>query len=132
MENIAKSILVVDDVEDVRELLTLVLREEGYEVHTADNGANALTVLNNTHIDLAVTDILMPEMDGIEFITEASIQQPDLKFIIISGGSRTPVSEFDYLSITQKITGVKNVLKKPFNPEDLIHLIEETLSESDT
>ncbi len=125
------SILIVDDVEDVRDALAMVLSEEGYAVTTAFNGNEALKELRNNTFDLVVTDILMPEKDGIEFVAEAKNLYPQLKYILISGGGRSTGSGsvLDYLEISERLTGIKQILKKPFKPEELLTLIKDMFSE---
>lgn len=63
-------ILVVEDDKHVRKLMNAVLKREGYDVVTAENGREALEVLEVQHIDLIILDIMMPEMDGYEFAEE--------------------------------------------------------------
>lgn len=63
-------ILVVEDDKHVRKLMNAVLKREGYDVVTAENGREALKVLEVQHIDLIILDIMMPEMDGYEFAEE--------------------------------------------------------------
>lgn len=125
-----KNILLVDDVKDVREQLSHVLEDEGYNVSTASNGIEAIKALSNTHIDMIITDILMPEMDGIELIAHAKKINPhELKFILISGGGRKLPDNYDYLEATKKLTGVTSLLKKPFNPDELIEMMDQLFIE---
>lgn len=131
MSNENKNILIVDDVEDVREGLSHVLQDEGYNVSTASNGVEALAELKTQSIDLVITDILMPEMDGMELVTKAKeFCSADLKFILISGGGRKlPGDDYDYLEVTKKLTGVNTLLKKPFKPDELLEKVVSLLSE---
>ena len=76
---------------------------------------------------MLISDILMPNMDGIELVSKAAQKYPSLKFILISGGGRQLSSEYDYLDAAKKITNIKHVLKKPFPPSELIALIDELL-----
>ena len=122
-----KTILLVDDVKDVRDSLGYVLVEEGYNVKFASNGIEAMQVLSESPTDVIVTDILMPEMDGVELVTKAMKSHPEIKFILISGGG-TQVSgnsHYDYLRASQKLTGINNVLKKPFNPSELLNMLKQ-------
>ena len=78
-------ILVVDDDPSVRESLDLLLRSVGYDVSVAENGARAVSHLNSAVPDLIVTDINMPEMSGIEFISHVRSQYPSISVIAMSG-----------------------------------------------
>lgn len=130
MSNKKNNILVVDDVKDVREELSNILQDEGYNVITASNGIEALQVLKAQQIDLLITDILMPEMDGIELVDKAKeLYLPDLQYILISGGGRKLAGDYDYLDVTKKLTGVSTLLKKPFKPDELIEMVINLLSE---
>ena len=78
-------ILVVDDDPSVRESLGMLLRSVGYDVSMAENGAHAVSHLNTAMPDLIVTDINMPEMSGIEFISHVRSQYPSISVIAMSG-----------------------------------------------
>ena len=125
------TILLVDDVQNVRDSLGAVLMEEGYSVKLASNGVEAMNILSQSPIDLMVSDILMPEMDGVELVTNVIKLYPEIKLILISGGGNQPSSDhnYDYLRTSQKLTGINNLLKKPFYPKELIDMIQRLLSE---
>lgn len=130
MSNKQKNILLVDDVEDIREGISEILQDDGYSISTASNGKEALRILRNRPIDLVITDILMPEMDGLELIEKTKdLYLPDLEFILISGGGRRLTSDYDYLEVTKKLTGISNVLKKPFHPDKLIKMVNNLLAD---
>ena len=129
MDNEQNKILIVDDVEDVRQGLSQILQDENYIVTTAANGKEAIKILQSEHIDLIITDILMPEMDGIELLKQAKeLELSDIQYILISGGGRKSAGDYDYLATTKKLTGVNNLLKKPFKPEELIELVDTLLN----
>jgi len=130
MELDKKSILVVDDVDGVRRELTLLLEEEGYDVDQAANGKEALNFLQEYPIDLVVTDILMPDVDGIILIKEIKEKYPQIKVIAISGGGKLIKleGEHNYLS-SAKLIGANAVLKKPFNSDELLVLVKSLLEE---
>ena len=83
-----KRILVVDDEDEIRMMLRQILEMEGYEVSDAANGRMAVNLFRNDPTDLIITDIIMPEKDGIETITELRRDYPDVKIIAITGGGR--------------------------------------------
>lgn len=125
-----KTVLVVDDVKELRQELAYVLEDAGYDVHQADNGLLALDVLKQTPVDLLITDILMPSMDGIELVAQVKKRFSDMKIILISGGGRQPNrdKQYDYLLATKRLSGVQDVLKKPFSDQVLLDLSERLLS----
>jgi CheY-like chemotaxis protein len=127
MNTSARQILVVDDFEDVRESLAEVLEDSGNQVITAANGLEAMDAIKHQQINLVISDILMPEMDGLELITETRKLFPDMKFILISGGSRYN-EDFDYLEMSKNLTGIETLLKKPFETETLLNMVDELLA----
>ncbi len=119
-----KRILVIDDDFQVRALLKEILEQEGYEVADASNGAEGIRLYRDEPADLIITDIIMPEKEGIETIFELKRDFPDVKIIAISGGGR--LSSKDYLSIAEKCN-VARTFSKPFNREELLEAICELL-----
>src|SRR4030042_3388758 len=81
----AKQILVVDDEERIRQSLNGILKDEGYEVFDAKDGAQALKQIENDPPDLVLLDIWMPGMDGMEVLGRIKAQNPNLPVIMISG-----------------------------------------------
>ncbi|MBR0538302.1 MAG: response regulator transcription factor [Clostridia bacterium] len=77
-------ILVVDDDKNTRRLLTAVLEAESYSISTAKNGEDALAVMDNTHVDLIVLDIMMPKMDGYELTTLLRETNNDLPILMLT------------------------------------------------
>ncbi|MEK6628888.1 MAG: response regulator [Bdellovibrionota bacterium] len=83
---IIEKILVVDDEEDLREIISEIFEFEGYKVRTAENGLEALKIMNEFNPDLIVTDIIMPECDGLTLFKELSrLYSPPPPVIFISG-----------------------------------------------
>ena len=129
MKRINKMVLIVDDIDDVRESLALLFIDEGYDVVQASNGLSAIKSIEENDVDLLITDILMPDMDGVELINAAKEICPNLKTIAISGGGRrlSEDNEYDYLRVIKKLTTVDEVLKKPFNPAEILSISEALL-----
>lgn len=125
----SKHILVVDDIAEVREGLYQILTDEGYQVSISENGMKALKQLQKTSVDLVITDILMPEMDGMELVKQARNLHPEMQFILISGGGRQLGTDYDYLEVTKRLTGVAHLLKKPFRPDELVDMVEMMLEQ---
>lgn len=119
-------VLVVDDFQDVRESLAEVLEDCGKQVFTAENGKQAIDIIKQNPINLIISDILMPEMDGLELIQETRKLHPDMKFILISGGSRYN-DQFDYLEMSKTLTGIDTLLQKPFDTEELVAMVDNLL-----
>jgi two-component system chemotaxis response regulator CheY len=118
-----KKILFVDDSESIREIVNFTLANEGYEVLLSDNGKNALKCLNGQDINLIITDLHMPEMNGIELIKEIR-QMPDYM--------RTPILFLTTESQTEKKMEAKDAgatgwIVKPFAPAKLIAAISKVI-----
>lgn len=118
----APLILIADDEEGLRDIFAESLKLSGYRVSTAENGAAALRVLGAEAVDLLLTDILMPDVDGIELIMQARRSHPELKVIAMSGGGRTAAEVL--INIARRL-GVHATLEKPFDLPTLLAKIEE-------
>ena len=110
-------ILVVDDEPMIREGLKMALEFEGHKAMTACDGNEAKMLLNQKKPDLIITDIIMPESDGIEIICAVKERNPDIKILAISGGGR--ISAQDHLLIAKQL-GATGILTKPFSTEELL------------
>jgi len=113
-------VMVVDDALYIRELISLILRNEGYEVIKAANGKEALNALNGTNIDMLITDLNMPEVNGIELV-ESLRNMPDFK--------STPVlmvTSENQESIRKRArqAGVNEWMLKPFIPKQLVDTVK--------
>jgi len=114
-------VLVIDDNEDVRTVIQLALQAEGFDVSVAENGRQGASMLHACGAQVVVTDILMPEQDGVETIAQLQSQFPQVKIIAISGASSA--TGFDYLAVPSHL-GVR-ILRKPFEMGELIDLVRE-------
>ncbi len=119
-------ILVIDDDEQVLDMLYESLTREGYDVLRASNGEQGLRLYRQEPVDLIITDIIMPEKEGIETIIELRRDFPDVKIIAMSGGGR--IGTKDYLHLA-KIFGVQRTFTKPVAREQLLIAIKELLKE---
>ncbi|MFI5356407.1 MAG: response regulator [Opitutales bacterium] len=115
------SILLVDDEKDIRDIAGLLLESAGYKVCCAADGRAALLALDEQPFDLVITDMLMPEMDGVELMAAIRRQNPDQRIIAMSGGGRAPKES--YLKIGH-LCGAHELLSKPFNREQLLRVVE--------
>jgi len=121
-----KRILIVDDDAAISELLRMHFQEAGFDVATACHGRAALQHLETDAFDLVVTDIFMPEQDGLEFIQAARARHPGVEIIAISGGGRG----FDpntFLKIARSL-GAKKSFLKPFDCKELVQEAEALLA----
>ena len=118
-------ILIIDDEVQIREMLGQMLSREGYEVVHAADGKVGMSVCREQHIDLIITDIIMPEKDGIEMILELRHDFPNLKVIAISGGGR--LGPDGYLEMAQKL-GASRTFFKPFNRREILDAVKDLLS----
>jgi CheY-like chemotaxis protein len=119
------SILVVDDEPGIRELLCLMLEAAGHNVVAAEDGIQAPKVLAAQHIQVVITDLLMPERDGLEFIAEIRKKFPSVKIIAMSGGGH--IARDSYLRIAKNF-GAHVLLEKPFSQSGVLGAIESVMS----
>ncbi|MFK7915938.1 MAG: response regulator [Pseudomonadales bacterium] len=121
------SILVVDDDAQVLELMSQMLRLEGHSVTAAHNGIEAEDKFEKDHFDLVITDLIMPEREGLETITRLRQATAALPIIAISGGGR--IGAQDYLESAAQL-GANATITKPFNRTDLVATVSELLATS--
>ena len=121
-----KTILLVEDDISLRGMLTRLLEREGYRIIEAGNGREAMQIIEYVIPDLVVTDIIMPDQDGIGTINEIIKNHPDTMIIAISGGGRM-LSE-DYLQIAEML-GARYTFTKPFSNKDFLEKVKELLEE---
>ncbi|MCD4737057.1 MAG: response regulator [Bacteroidales bacterium] len=119
-----KQILIIDDEPQIRSLLTKMLKREGFNVIVASDGKEGMRLFNKEPADLVITDIIMPEKEGIEIIQELRKDHPTLPIIAISGGGRN--SSDSYLKIA-KIFGANEIFEKPVEKQKLINAIKTAL-----
>ena len=119
-------ILLIDDDDQVRGVIGRLLTREGYEVIEASDGEEGLDRFNETNPDLVLTDIIMPNKEGIETISLIKKKNPDAKIIAMSGGGQ-------YVSVetcleTAKLAEIEQVLQKPFESKQLLEMIRGALA----
>ena len=115
-----RTILIVDDSESMRQLLSLTLRDEGYEVISASDGCDALAKLSSGRVDMAITDLYMPGMDGLEFIrcAHGTPGCESLPIVVLT-------SEFrEFKKQEGKKAGASEWIEKPFKTEKLKGVIK--------
>jgi DNA-binding response OmpR family regulator len=117
-------ILVIDDEELIRETIRMKLEQSGHVVIEAANGVEGLRALEDGLFDLVVTDIIMPDQEGIETIRKIRHRDPQVAIIAISGGGRG--RNYQFLDIAKKL-GANEALPKPFTGSQLLALVETIL-----
>jgi CheY-like chemotaxis protein len=116
-----KRILVIDDDEDLREMILLILLGAGFDAQPARDGADGLARLRESAFDLMITDIFMPDQDGIETIAEVRRLFPEMKIVAMSGGGKSSRAA-GYLRTAMEI-GANATLSKPFEQDDLLAIV---------
>lgn len=119
------TILVIEDDDQFREMLAQMLDQAGHQIEVAANGVTGMERFRDNAPDLVITDILMPEKDGIDTILEMKREREDVKIIAISGGRRVITPQFNLDSAA--LIGVKQTLAKPFTRQQLLQAIQEAL-----
>src|SRR5580658_5170969 len=117
-------ILVIEDDVLVRNMIDKVLRLGGFDVVMAEDGARGMTSFRSERPDLVLTDIIMPEREGIATIVEMRRECPDAKIIAMSGGGR--IGSADFLGMAKKL-GANDIIPKPFLPQELLRRIKTCL-----
>lgn len=116
-------ILVIDDEDDIRMMIAVVLQHEGHEVTQAENGKVGMALFKKKPADLVITDLVMPEQEGVETIMQLRRDHPQLPVIAMSGGiSRSET----YLDICRRL-GVRGTLAKPFGLKELLEVVRPAL-----
>ncbi len=121
------AVLLLEDNAAYRELLTEVLTMAGFEVCAVPDGRRVMEILQSRHIELVITDLVMPERDGIEIMTELRYSHPRLPVIAISGD--VPLNRELFLTIAEKL-GASRVIAKPFRMEQLVTAAREAIAAS--
>src|SRR5215470_1685502 len=121
-----KQILVVDDEANLRRVLTAQLSRDGYEVHTAPDGEAGVSVLREHHIDLVITDLRMPKLDGMELLRQALRVDPELPVVILTAHGTVDnavealkTGAFDYITKPFDQAEVRTIVRKALRTRDL-------------
>lgn len=118
-------IFVFDDEESILMMLKKMLEREGHEIETATNGKEGMDLFEKGKPDLLITDIIMPEKEGLETILQLRKRFPDLKIIAISGGGR--IGPDEYLPVA-KLLGASAVFQKPLIPKEFLQTVASLLN----
>jgi YesN/AraC family two-component response regulator len=115
-------ILIIDDSIVIRKMLKQFLEKASYEVLDAPDGKAGLKLHHVKPADLVITDIVMPEKDGLEIIMEFRRDFPAVKIIAVSGGGQVDANEYLH---TARLLGAQKTLSKPFELQDLLRAVKE-------
>ena len=116
------SVLIIEDDEFVKNMLRQTFNQAGYEVATASNGRIGIQLFQSEPFDIVITDLIMPDMEGIETITHLRKCNPGVKVIAISGGGRNRPD--DYLHLASKLGAVKT-FTKPVDRNELLEAVRQ-------
>ena len=119
-----RSVLLIDDNDQIRALFRRVLEEAGYFVLDAANGREGLRQFRQTPVALVITDLLMPDSDGLEVTMTLRRESPHVKIIVLTGGSGEP----NLLEVA-KLLGAHRTMKKPIEMTELLEAVQQELQE---
>jgi len=119
-------ILIIDDEPQIRSMLKLMLEREGYEVVEAPDGVEGIEVYRQNPADLIITDLIMPNKDGIGMIIDLKKEFPDVNIIAMSGGGLNKPD--GYLKGAKKL-GAACTLTKPIDREEMLKAVNDILKE---
>ena len=118
-----KTILIVDDEQDTLDFLSYVLPKRNYKVVTVDNGFDALQTIREQHVDLVLSDIAMPDMDGYELYSQIRNFDDTIPVMMMTGFGYDP----NHVLVKAKKDGLHDIIFKPFDVDDLIHMIKKAI-----
>ena len=119
-----QKILIIDDEPHILLMLKKMLERVGYEIEIATSGVEGIKLFKESGSDLVITDIIMPEKEGLETIREMRRIKSDLKIIAMSGGGK--VSADNYLQIA-RIFGAAKSIAKPFTQKEMVSAVQSLL-----
>jgi len=122
-----KKILVIDDDQQFNRMICMILEDAGYEVRSAPNGQEGLGIFTKERPDLVITDLYMPEKEGLETIIELRQTDKEIKILVVSGGS--PHMNMSEMFTMAGIFGADAALPKPFDIGTFLQKVKELLGE---
>ncbi|MEM3626457.1 MAG: response regulator [Candidatus Bathyarchaeia archaeon] len=118
-------ILIVDDDENIRKVLTTILEEEGYKVESVDTGQKAIEITKKKIYNLALIDVRLPDMEGIELLTKVRDTTPKMRKVIITG---YPTLQNAIAAVNK---GADAYIVKPFDMDKVLETIREQLKKQE-
>lgn len=117
-------VLIIDDEPDFADMLKCALMRMGHEIAVAKNGREGMEIARARHPAVVITDILMPQFDGIETIRALKVMLPETRIVAVSGGHERGM---DYLGAAEAF-GADFMLHKPFRPKEIVGAVERLLA----
>lgn len=117
--------LVIEDDKVNLLLVSRTLEKRGWQVDAATNGRTGMALMAERNYDLVVTDIIMPDQEGLETISQIRRNHPGLRILAMSAGGANP--DFDYLKIARTM-GASDTIRKPFTPSALLTHVERVMA----
>jgi len=118
-------VLIIDDDEQIRVLLQQMMEWAGFDVSVAENGRIAMQIMQQEPADLVITDLIMPEQEGLETISRLKKECEGIKIIAISGGGR--IGPEAYLPAAMEL-GADFVFSKPFDVQQVVNAVKQLLN----
>lgn len=128
----SKTILVVDDDDNLRPVILEGLKDHGFDAHPAEDGKAALKWLSENDADLVITDVIMPNMDGMEFCQTLRKQCPTLSVIAASAGDIEAMIPPEFCLDLASAAGAWRTLRKPFKMSALIAMVRQTFEKEES
>ena len=122
-----QTLLIIEDDHHILLMIKRMLEPLGLEIKLASDGQEGLDMFHKFEVDLVITDIIMPEKEGLEIIREMRRERPKLKIIAMSGGGK--ISADNYLE-TAKIFGAEIILEKPFTRKQMVSAVQKLLGDT--
>lgn len=114
------TLLIVDDEAMIRNLLEKILSKEGYKILTAKDGLEALEVMESSKVDIVISDMKMPRMNGLELLKRIKKERPDIGVVIMTGYGDT------YTVKDALLLGADEYITKPFKSYEMLMIVERT------
>jgi len=116
-----KQVLIVDDEPNLRKILSAQLTRDGYDVLTAEDGEQGLALLGEHHIDLVITDLKMPKVDGMTLLKRALVEEPDLPVVLITAHGTIDTA------VEALKSGAFDFVTKPFDKDEVRQIVAKAL-----
>jgi len=122
-------ILVIDDHYALRQTIREILEDEGHEVYDAPDGQSGIEAQRRSQVDLIITDIFMPQKEGMSTIRELNAEFPDLPILAMSGGHEDLTSPEGFIELARRF-GARGTMTKPFKVSELLGEVHRLLEEA--
>jgi len=121
-----KNVLIIDDEEMIRNVLTKMLSREGISTRCAEDGSEAIELLEENEFDLIISDLIMPKKEGLEVVMYLKKHNINIPLIVMSGGARLGTEDL-YLTMAKR-HGAKYTFQKPFDHKTFLTAVKDCLN----